>query len=644
MQLASETRILLDNSLDAVIGADQDGHIIYWNKQAEDIFGRPAATVLGKEMADYIMPERFREMHRAGMKRYIDTGVAHILNKRIEIPAQHASGKEFPVELTVSAFKHGSELMFYSFLRDLTKQKEIQSALEQSRKELEELADTMTQLAWIAAPDGSRVWFNKRWYEYTGTDFDDVKGFGWQTLHQPERKEEFLSEMAELFKKAQPWELTFPLRSASGTYRWFLTRVVPLKNADGTVVRWFGTNTDITEQRESEEALRVAKELAESANKLKTAFLANMSHEIRTPLGAILGFADLLKDPAVFEAERHNYLDIIHRNGEQLTGIVNDVLDLSKIEAGGIAFEIKKINAKTLIEDVAASMELNAKEKNLVLKLNFDSNLPATICTDPSRLKQMLLNVVSNAIKFTPQGIVDIHVSYKRLAPTDTLNSFIIDVTDSGIGMTTEQASRLFQPFSQADESITRKFGGTGLGLALSRKLAEALGGDVELKTTSPGAGSTFRIRIADHPRGEVDFSRSAGTPETSRSPSERANLDGVRILLVDDSVDNQYLITKILNKHKMIVDVASDGLEGFKKGLSGNYSLVLMDVQMPVMDGYTATEKLREAGFDRPIIALTAHVLNEVRKKCLSVGCSDHLSKPINAKELISTISRYIQ
>ncbi len=385
--------------------------------------------------------------------------------------------------------------------------------------------------------------------------------------------------------------------------------------------------------RAHQEKLEEAKLEAERSNRLKSAFLANMSHEIRTPLGIMLGFADLISDSDISNDIRAQYAETLKRNGNQLSLIINDILDLSKVEAGHLKVEAVRFSFQSLIKDIISSMDIKASEKGLKLiyKLNFFQD---EIVSDPTRLTQILFNVIGNAIKFTNKGEITILTNH-------TSEKLEIEIIDTGTGISEQQKINLFKPFHQADETITRKFGGTGLGLTLSRRLAQLLGGDLVLKESHLGQGSIFKLDI------NVNLLESGKASLTQKNLKNKLvlnneSLDGVSVLLVEDSLDNQELITFILTKAGAKVDLANNGVEGVSKALTGHHDLVLMDVQMPILDGYSATEKLREAGFEKPIIALTAHAMSDIREKCLDVGFTDYLPKPLDSKKLIQTLAVY--
>lgn len=415
------------------------------------------------------------------------------------------------------------------------------------------------------------------------------------------------------------------------------TAVNAFPKEDGGMVVFF---RDINSEKKREQELTKAKEEAERANHLKSAFLANMSHEIRTPLGAMMGFADLLNEPGISEAERANYVQILHRNGEQLGRVINDILDLSKVETGHISFEYMRVNPLQVAHEVVSLMSVIAREKNLLLSFSDDGSTPREIVTDPTRMKQVLMNLVSNALKFTKVGSIKITLSGYEGPQGEKCCAF--RVMDTGAGIPEESVEKLFRMFTQADNSMTRKYGGTGLGLALSRSLARGMGGDVQLEKTARNKGSTFSFSLQSRDDLLPKLSNENITlSNQGAAPPENA-LENLRILLVEDSADNQHLIWRYLSKYGAYVEIADNGLEGMTKAMAGDHDIVLMDLQMPVMDGYTAVGNLRARGYRKPIIALTAHAMSDVRKKCQDVGCNDHLPKPINVHELVSTVFRH--
>ena len=406
------------------------------------------------------------------------------------------------------------------------------------------------------------------------------------------------------------------------------------------------TMEDITILEENKAELALARDAAEQASESKSAFLANMSHEIRTPLNAVLGFTDVLRRGLVTDSdEAVDHLNMIHRSGAHLLELINDILDLSKIEAGRMQVESIETHVDEIVLDVIDVLSVRATENELALVQEFTTPIPRTIQSDPTRLRQVITNLVGNAIKFTSDGEVKVVTSLVELTEQSCLK---IDVVDSGIGMTPEQQAKIFQAFSQADETTTRKFGGTGLGLSISRRLTEAMGGELTV-TSEPNVGSTFTVTI---PVSVKEMSDLITPDEIDKQALQRADaaangqltrLPAKPVLVVDDGHANRQLIELVLTRAGANVTTVENGLEAIKALSEQDYALVFMDMQMPVMDGYTATAKLRECGLKTPIVALTGNAMKGDREKCMTAGCDDFLSKPVNLDALLERTAHYI-
>ncbi len=397
--------------------------------------------------------------------------------------------------------------------------------------------------------------------------------------------------------------------------------------------------------------LQLARRRADEANRAKSTFLANMSHEIRTPLTAILGFTEellLQRRTQGASPEELEYLQTVLRNGRHLLGLINDILDLSKIEADKLELEIQPCSPAEILADVASALAVRAQQKGIGFRVSIQGKIPACIHTDPTRLRQVLFNLVGNAIKFTDRGSVTLTA---RLEGRGRNKRLAFRIRDTGIGIDAETLQRLFQPFTQADASMSRRFGGTGLGLAISRRLACRMGGGVEVHST-PGQGSTFILWLdlaRLRPEGGLVGNEALQLKEDSaeRTDQKPLTLAGVRVLLAEDGPDNQRLIQAILQKAGAEVHLAIDGQEAVEKVrqlfLQGTPPhVVLMDMQMPQLNGYQATRLLRQQGFQGPIVALTANAMQGEREKCLQAGCTDYLTKPIDRTCLLETVARW--
>ncbi|NOX42805.1 MAG: response regulator [Gammaproteobacteria bacterium] len=419
-------------------------------------------------------------------------------------------------------------------------------------------------------------------------------------------------------------------------------RSKPFSETDKDLLNLIASWISVTFERQiAQQQMQDSKDTAEAANQSKSAFLANMSHEIRTPLTAIIGYSEMLRDTDQTEEERTHEIDSIIRSGTHLQQIINDILDLSKIEAGQLVIELLPTSPFQMINELDAILGRRARDKGLKFNIDYTYPLPKSVTTDPTRFKQILFNILGNAIKFTQKGQIDINVSYSQ--PMQKLS---VIVSDTGIGMSPEEMGRLFKPFSQADSSTTRDFGGTGLGLCISQQLANKLGGNITY-TSTKGKGSEFEITI------DVGFANSIHlineitnadiSNEDLNNHAQQISLIGCRILLAEDNFDTQQLVSIYVHKTGALVSLADNGKTAVELASSDNFDLILMDIQMPIMDGLEAIARLRKAGIKIPIIVLTANAMKEDKDKCISIGATDYLAKPIDLKQFYLLLKKYL-
>lgn len=583
-------------------------------------------------------PEREEGTYRKILQDVFRTGIPFFENEVPVSITREAEGVSTKLYLDVAyiCIKDANSNPYGVFvhLNDVTASVKARNALMESEARFRLLADAMPQIVFAADGEGNINYFNYRWREYTGLTFEETKDWNWGPVLHPDDLQRTIDTWTKAVAENSPYEIEYRLKGADGTYRWHLGRAVMVPANVVHETRWFGTNTDIHDAKVLNEQLNVAKLNAESASEIKSRFLANMSHEIRTPLGVIIGFTDLLQEQLEGDQEVEVYVDRIVSNAKQLGALIDDILDLSKVEADRLDAEITEFVLKDAVDDILSSLRVLARERGLVFEELWDGADPGTVRTDPTRFRQILVNIVGNAIKFTDSGTVRVIFATEGKGKKRAL---VVRVKDSGIGLSEQQKDHIFEPFMQADSSVTRRFGGTGLGLTLSRRLSQVLGGDLVLEDSELGRGSTFAITIAIGAENKV----ASSAPEAvSGKGQEYPTLSSdIKVLIVDDSPDNRAIVSRFLKLAGADFDTAENGAIAVEKAGAQDYSMILMDIQMPVMDGYQALKKLRGDGYQKPIMALTAHAMKEEKDRCLEAGFNDYLSKPVDRQALLSLI-----
>lgn len=646
-------KLLIDTVQDyAIYMLDPEGYITTWNSGAERIKGYAASEIIGKHFSIFYTQDSLNEL-------FPDLELATArTNGRFENEGLRVrkDGSTFWANVTITALydKEGTHTGYAKITRDVTERKVASERLHQINEDLERrvaarthellqnemqlrgITNVMPNLVGYLDRDARFLFANEACRNWLAPSKASIVGYKLGLLLEPHLYADLVPHIKNVLSGVTT---TFERNGIRDNKSFsFLVTFAPEFDENKHVNRFILVATDIQDQKRIENELKIAKENADIANSAKSAFLANMSHEIRTPLGAVLGFSDLIVSSEMSPAERQKSVEAIKRNGMLLSNIINDILDLSKVEANKLDIEQIQIPLDEVISDISTLLNLEAAQKGVRFQIIQEGDLPYSIKTDPLRLRQILLNIVGNAIKFTDKGSVE--VAIKQTLP----NRIVFVVKDTGRGIAPEHISKLFAPFSQADASTTRKYGGTGLGLILSKKLAQALSGDVVLTESTLGIGSTFTITIDHETPKQSDQVKDSNEVEAAAHATTSNSLLNHNILLVDDSPDNQVLVGRFLEMAGATVHTAKNGREGVDLAQKGDYDLILMDLQMPEMDGYQALKLLKDSGYSKPIIALTAHAMQEERRRCLESGFIEHLSKPIDRHVLIRAVVQYSQ
>ena len=613
-----------------------NGDITYANDRFCDISGYTRSELIGMNHriinSGAQSTEYFKEMWQTILQGRVWRGEIRNCNKQ---------GGYYWVDATVVplAGGDGRPEQFIAIRTDITARKAVESQLEEQLRFVEVLLEATPTAIYLKDSGGRYLRFNKAFEALFGIEraqwigknvFDLVPGAAADAMHAKDN--ELWATTA-----VQTYEASFTNRK-TGEVREGLYWKAPLTNSAGEITALVGTILDVTERNRLNRELRHAKRTAEAANQAKSEFLANMSHEIRTPMNGVIGMTDLALDTPL-NAAQHEYLTIVKNSAKSLMVILNDILDFSKIEAGKLAIERVDFSLASTVSETLKTIEARATKKGLALLCLMEADMPGLVWGDPGRIRQILTNLCDNAIKFTAQGTVTVGVKYLRLPGHEDEIHF--SVRDTGIGIPLEKQQGVFEAFSQADASTTRQFGGTGLGLTISARLASLMGGRIWLES-EPGQGSTFHFTVQTQAVADMPSATATPLPLDLIAPPETAPRRALQVLLVEDYPVNQMLATALLKKWGHVVVLANNGQEAVDLFPGQHWDVVLMDMQMPVMGGVEATQVIRASeppGQRTPIIAMTANAMESDRLACLAAGMDDYLTKPFNAVTLKAMI-----
>ena len=510
---------------------------------------------------------------------------------------------------------------------------ELLESLRDSEERFRTMAESIPQLAWMARPDGHIYWYNRRWHDYTGTTPEEMEGWGWQKVHDPDLLPSVLGRWQGSIASGEPFDMVFPLRGADGNFRPFLTRVMPVRDEDGRVAHWFGTNTDISDRLRIEEELRAAKEDAEAANRAKTQFLAVLSHELRTPLNPILLAASSMLDRPCDPEEIRPTLEMVRQNVNLQARLIDDLLDVMRIVKGKMPLHWGVSDCHALIRRAVeiCQSEVQGRGHRLTLDLSAGEHC---VNADSARLQQVLWNLVKNAVKFTPEGGTITVRTRNEGGPDERI---VIEVGDTGIGIEPEVLPTIWDPFQQGETTITRKFGGLGLGLAICKGVVDAHGGTLEVESPGGGMGTTFRVALKTMPAaggGDCDSEEDRDPP-----PPPAPSLSRLRILLVEDEAATLRLMSRLLVGLGHRVTAAGTVADAWAEFQGGEFDLILSDIGLPDGTGLDLMRKVKSVRRVVPAIALTGYGMDEDIRRSREAGFTTHMTKPIDFTKLEAMI-----
>ncbi|MCK5237853.1 MAG: PAS domain S-box protein [Deltaproteobacteria bacterium] len=626
----------------AAIEWNTDFEVIGWNPAAEKMFGFTKEEAMGRTAIGFIVPK--------SIKKHVDDIWASLLKNEGGTRSRNDNitkdGRIIICEWynTPLIDKAGKVIGVASRAHDVTESIFLERELRERSNLLQTLLDTIPNPIFYKDTDEKYLGCNKAFEDSVGFKREELLGKTVYDVASKELGDKYHEMDSALLNNPGVQEYEFQVKYTDGKLHDVIFTKATYTGRDDNVAGLVGIMTDITERKREEVELAKAKESAEAASRAKSDFLASMSHEIRTPITAITGVSELLSDKEARDEEDEKYLDIISSASDTLLGLINDILDISKIEAGQLKLEEKPFSLEREVEAAVSLARVRAGDKNLRVELRILEGVPKSVVGDRLRLSEVLLNLVGNAVKFTERGEVKLEVTpYDYVAKDDGDEATLLfTIKDTGVGISTDKLESIFDQFSQADNSTTRKYGGSGLGLSISKKLVNLMGGRIWVESKE-GRGSKFNFtaKFKIH-SGSIDESHRKEA--VTDKPSDSRTL---KILLAEDSEHISFVIKTFLRDTPYSVELVENGAEALKKFKEEKYDLVLMDMEMPVMDGYEATRMIREYEKTNdlspaPVVALTAHALKEHEIKCMEAGCTAHIGKPVKKPDLLRSIIKY--
>jgi PAS domain S-box-containing protein len=634
-QNETKLRAITDSVTDAILLMDNQGRIIFWNPAATHIFGYTQAEAMDQNLHNLIAPRQYHEAYHKGFPLFKQIGMGLVVGQIIEMTAIHKNGQQFPIELSVSSIHMEGSWHAVGLVKDISERKkaEIEAKL------------LITRLSLATAVGGIGIWeydivsntllWDHQMFALYGVKEIDFSGAyeAWRDRLHPDDLERANAEFQMAIRGEKEFDTEFRIVWPQGSVHSIKVATIVTRDKSGVAIRMVGTNWDITLQKNNEAVLFKAMTDAEAANKAKSTFLANMSHEIRTPLNAIIGFSQLINREKSLSVTQKEYITSINRVGEHLLKLINDILELSKIEAGRVELKPVNFNLHALLLDIHMILLEGAQSKQLQLIFETPVNLPQHFFADDNKLRQILINLIGNAIKFTGHGSVTVRTRVNN--GINNISRLIVEIEDTGPGIPEDEQEKLFKQFEQTSAGI-KSSSGTGLGLALSRELASLMDGIITVKSIV-GKGSVFTIDLAIK---EVK-AEDVEVVYSKRVVSIQNQQHDYRVLVVDDKEENRKLVVNYLELAGFKTNQAISGDDAISKFEQWNPHLILMDLRMPVMDGYEATRRIKatEKGKQTAIIALTASAFNEASNSFDTLVFQGYIRKPFRENELFASI-----